>query len=210
MGVVSKGGASWRVLQLDGDEGPETNLLSDSVKFNFALTWLRQIADGGFPSSVNGATAASARAEGAPLCSWNHSVCIPTPHPEVFLDQYYLMAKWTCSLTSATRNIYLQKRHLLHTQLPRSQEKIHPVGEILWQQAGPMSQADHPGQSSSPQHSQIPTDHLWERWLKCFWSLCEIWLRPGHCAQCCWDTPAYSQSSPREKEIYPHLGLLLA
>lgn len=35
MGIARRRGASWRVLQLDGDEGTETNLFSDSVKLNF-------------------------------------------------------------------------------------------------------------------------------------------------------------------------------
>lgn len=118
-GIARRRGASWRVLQLDGDDGTETNLLPDSVKLNFALTWLRQIADRGFPIPENEVRAASARV-GALLCS------------TLFASQAHMLRvfqvriiSWLSGLVASLQplTIFTSKIVTFSTKLPRSQEK---------------------------------------------------------------------------------------
>lgn len=213
-GISKRRGAWWTVLQLDGDGGTETNLSSDSEKLNFALTWPKQIADWGFPTPDNEARAASARAEGAPLCLWSHSIFIPTLHLEGVPGKYYLMAKGTHNFTSATHNIYLQNFHILNTKLLGFQEKKY----IQWEESCGSKQSPYPRltilapwvrilhqtcQNCSPQHSHMPT------------LFCQIvsgwggWNASGHFVRSGWDLAAVpsaagiarltAQSNPREK-----------
>lgn len=163
------------------------NLFSDSVKLNFDSDRLQMEVSP--PQKMKLQLLLPGQKK--PLCSWSHLVCIPTPYPEGVPGKYYLMAKWTCSLTSATHNIYLQNCHLLNTQFAEITRKIYtgrnPVAAswarvpswLSWPLASNLPEQQPPAFSHT--HA-LWSDRLWVKWLKCVWSLCEIWLRPGSCA----------------------------